>query len=54
MTELQELSMMCLNVRGFNSGEKQHVIGQLIHQSECHIVSLNETKLTGPVYLDNY
>ncbi len=46
--------MMCLNVRGFNSGEKQHAIGQLIHQSECHVVCLNETKLTGPVYLDNY
>ena len=44
MAELQELTMMCLNVRGFNSGEKQHAIGQLIHQSEFHVVCLNETK----------
>ena len=46
--------MMSLNIRGLNSGEKQHTIGQLIHQEQFDIVCLNETKLTGPVYLDNY
>ena len=54
MEELQELTMISLNIRGFNSEEKHHVIGQLIHDSECHVVCLNETKLTIPVYLDNY
>jgi hypothetical protein len=46
--------MMSLNIRGFNSEEKQHTIGQLIHQEQFHVVCLNETKLTIPVYLDNY
>jgi exonuclease III len=46
--------MMSLNVRGLNSGEKQHFIGQLVHQEQFHVVCLNETKLTIPVYLDNY
>jgi exonuclease III len=54
MEELQELTMISLNIRGFNSEEKHHVIGQLIHDNECHVVCLNETKLTIPVYLDNY
>ena len=52
--ELQELTMMILNVRGFNSEDKQQVIGNLIHQNEFHLVCLNETKLTIPVFLDNY
>ena len=46
--------MMSLNVRGFNSEEKQQVIGNLILQNEFHLVCLNETKLTTPVFLDNY
>jgi exonuclease III len=54
MEELPELTMISLNIRGFNSEEKHHVIGQLIHDNECHVVCLNETKLTIPVYLDNY
>jgi hypothetical protein len=53
-SELQEFTMMSLNIRGFNSEEKQRAIGQLIHQEEFHVVCLNETKLTIPVYLDNY
>ena len=54
MEELQELTIISLNIRAFNSEEKHHVIGQLIHDSECHVVCLNETKLTIPMYLDNY
>jgi hypothetical protein len=54
LAELQELTMMSLNVRGFNSEEKQQVIVNLIHQNEFHLVCLNETKLTTPVFLDNY
>jgi hypothetical protein len=54
LAELQELTMMSLNVRGFNSEEKQQVIGNLILQNEFHLVCLNETKLTTPVFLDNY
>ena len=54
MEELQELTMISLNIRGFNSEEKHHTIGKLIHDNECHVVCLNETKLTIPVYLDNY
>ena len=34
MEELQELTMISLNIRGFNSEEKHHVIGQLIHDNE--------------------
>jgi hypothetical protein len=54
LPELQEFTMMSLNIRGFNSEEKQHTIGQLIHQEQFHVVCLNETKLTIPVYLDSY
>jgi hypothetical protein len=52
--ELQELTLMSLNIRGFNGEEKQQVIGELIHQEKPHVICLNETKLTIPVYLDNY
>jgi hypothetical protein len=45
---------MSLKIRGFNEEEKQHAIGELIHQENFHVVCLNETKLTIPVYLDNY
>ena len=54
LEELQEVTMMSLNIRGFNGEVKQQVIGDLIHQNEFHLVCLNETKLTIPVYLDNY
>ena len=30
------------------------MIGKLIHHENPHVVCLNETKLTIPVYLDNY
>jgi hypothetical protein len=45
---------MSLNIRGFNGEDKQQVIGDLIHREQFHVVCLNETKLTSPVYLDNY
>ena len=45
---------MSLNIRGFNREEKQQVIGELIHQEKPHVIGLNETKLTIPVYLENY
>ena len=54
LEELQEVTMMSLNIRGFNGEEKQQVIGDLIHRENFHLVCLNETKLTIPVYLDNY
>ena len=54
LEELQEVTMMSLNIRGFNGEVKQQVIGDLIHQNDFHLVCLNETKLTIPVYLDNY
>ena len=52
--ELQELTLMSLNIRGFNGEDKQLVIGELIHREQFYVVCLNETKLTSPVYLDNY
>jgi hypothetical protein len=52
--ELQELTLMSLNIRAFNGEEKQQIIGELIHQEKPHVICLNETKLTIPVYLDNY
>jgi hypothetical protein len=52
--ELQELTLMSLNIRGFNGEDKQQAIGELIHHEQFHVVCLNETKLTIPVYLDNY
>ena len=51
LPELQEFTMMSLNIGSFNGEEKQHVIGQLIHQEQFHVVCLNETKLTIPVGL---
>ena len=52
--ELSELTLMSLNIRGFNGEEKQQAIGELIHQEKPHVMCLNETKLTIPIYLDNY
>jgi hypothetical protein len=52
--EQQELTLISLNIRGFNGEEKQKAIGELIHHENFHVVCLNETKLTIPVYLDNY
>jgi hypothetical protein len=54
LEELQEISMMSLNIRGFNGEEKQQVIGDLIHRENFLLMCLKETKLTIPVYLDNY
>jgi hypothetical protein len=45
---------MSLNIRDFNEEGKQQVIGELIHQEKPHGICLNETKLTIPIYLDNY
>ena len=42
---LEEITMISLNIRGFNGEEKQRAIGQLIHENEIHLVCLNETKL---------
>ena len=54
LEELQELTLVSLNIRGFNREEKHWAISDLIHENEVHVVCLNETKLTIPVYLDNY
>jgi hypothetical protein len=40
--------------QGFQWEEKQSVLGELIHQENPHVICLNETKLTIPVYIDNY
>jgi hypothetical protein len=32
--ELQELTLMSLNIRGFNEDKKQQVIGELIHRTK--------------------
>ena len=42
---LEEITMISLNIRGFNGEEKQRAIGQLIRENEIHLVCLNETKL---------
>ena len=54
MEELQELTMVSLNIRGFNKEEKHWAISKLIRENDVDVVCLNETKLTIPVYLDNY
>ena len=54
LEELQELTMISLNIRGFNKEEKHWAISELIHKNDVHVACLNETKLTIPVYLDNY
>jgi hypothetical protein len=54
MEELQELTMISLNIRGFNKEEKHWAISKLIRENDVDVVCLNETKLTIPVYLDNY
>ena len=45
LEEMQELTMISLNIRGFNAAEKQQAIYDLITESEVHLVCLNETKL---------
>ena len=42
---LEEITMISLNIRGFNGEDKQRAIGQLIRENEIHLVCLNETKL---------
>ena len=54
MEELQELKMISLNIRGFNKEAKHYAISDLIRENDIHVVCLNETKLTIPVYFDNY
>ena len=54
LEEMQELTMISLNIRGFNAAEKQQAIYDLITESEVHLVCLNETKLQYPLYLDNF
>ena len=54
MQELQELTMMSLKIRGFNKKAKHYTISDLIRENDIHLVCLNETKLTIPVYFDNY
>ena len=54
MSELQELTMISLNIRGFNKEAKHYTIGDLIRENDIHLVCLNETNLTIPVYFDNY
>ena len=50
MQELQELTMMSLNIRGFNKEAKHYIISDLIRDNDIHLVCLNETKLTISVY----
>ena len=52
MEELQELKMISLNIRGFNKEAKHYAISDLIRENDIHVVCLNETKLTIPVYFD--
>ena len=54
MEELQELKMISLNIRGFNKEAKHYAISDLIRENDIHVVCLNETKLTIPMYFDNY
>ena len=54
LEELQELTMISLNIRGFNKEEKHWAISDFIRENDVNVVSLNETKLTIPVYIDNY
>jgi hypothetical protein len=53
LEELQEVTLMSLNIRGFNGDQKQHVIGALIQRNEYQPLCLNETKFMIPVYLDD-
>ena len=46
--------MISLNIRGFNKEAKHYTISDLIRENDIHLVCLNETKLTIPVYFDNY
>ena len=52
--KLDEITMISLNIRGFNNEAKQEVIGELVNREGVHLVCLNETKLQIPLYLDNY
>ena len=42
--------MISLNIRGFNKEAKHYTISDLIRENDIHLVCLNETKLTIPVY----
>ena len=54
LEEMHELTMISLNIRGFNAAEKQQAIYNLITESEVDLVCLNETKLQYSLYLDNF
>jgi len=49
-----DLSVLMWNVRGINSEKKQRYLGWLINEQKPDFVMLNETKLTSPLYLDDY
>ena len=51
---IEEIAMISLNIRGFNTEAKQEVIGNLIQREAPHLICLNETKLQIPLYLNNY
>ena len=46
--------MLIWNVRGINSEKKQRYLGWFINEQKPDFVMLNETKLTSPLYLDDY
>jgi len=52
--KLDEITMISLNIRGFNTEAKQQVIGDLITKEKVDLVCLNETKLQMPLYFSNY
>jgi hypothetical protein len=54
LEKIKKLTMISVNIRGFNSEEKQLGIGDLIRENEIHVVCQNETKLTIPLYIENY
>jgi hypothetical protein len=50
----EEITMISLKIRGFNTETKRIVIGSLIQHEAPHLICLNETKLQIPLYLNNY
>jgi hypothetical protein len=54
LEKIKKLTMISVNIRGFNSEEKQLGIGELIRENEIDVVCQNETKLTIPLYIENY
>ena len=54
LTEIKEITILNLNIRGINSAAKQLAIDNVVNEVNPHVICLNETKLQYELFLNNY